>query len=373
MLSRRAKKGNAVILISGAMVVGLMMSSIGIDMGFMYAERELLQSAADAGVLSGTHQLVRNTSNDPNVVQGDVITNAVNIVAEHTVGDSNIVAADPNQDITLGYIDPNNPVYNRNTFTNPSNNPAYGFSGGYNAVSVVVRRTADSPGGAIPSLMANLFGVNQMESQASSVAMMDNSVSQVISGLRPFYGCQAQFDLAYQDGDPTNNIARIYGKKQTLDGKSVNGCPKAPAGNWGFADLRDGCPGAPGNRTLARWIKDGFGTSYGERPVIVGRDYSTQPGNSISSKKVRTAIQQLIDDQTVIMIPLTDHVSGSGSNAHVDVSQIAGFVITDFKYNGPSKKRYIEGYYTKAVCSNNCVAGTGNGNGGSVFKLRLVR
>lgn len=366
---RQKSSGQSVILIIGVMVVGMMVSALAIDMSFMYAEQTMLQSAADAGALAGIHQLIRSGESDPDDAQEAAIAEAADVVSEYSIG-SNTVALDAGTDVILGYVDPENPVYDSATFSDGTDDSNYSFTGGYNAVAVIVRRTEGSPGGTIPTLMANLFGVTEMSTQASAVAMADSAVSTFGEGLRPLYACTAQYNAAAADGNPANNVARLYGTNHSLDGAQVGGCPANPSGNWGFADFRDSSPGAPGNSTLTRWFEDGWGGVEGEDPVVSDAYYSTQPGNSISSSGVKNAIQTLIDNQTVITVPLIDSVTGGGSNTKAHVTGFAGFVITNFKSNGNQASRFIEGYFTPAVCSSECTAG---GSGGGEFKLRLIK
>lgn len=381
-IKRKHHAGNAVVLMVGTLLTGLMTSAVAVDMSYLYAENTLLQSAADSAALAATHELVRNSGTSASAIRTAARGAASSTATSNSQGTQNRVRIDQNVDVTFGYLNPASPTYNAGTFSTTNNSTSYSFTGGYNAVRVNVRRTAGSPGGTLPSIMAKLFGVNLLSTQASAIALADNRVSNVTSGLRPFYACQAQWNRTMTDGNPSNNTVRIYGNNHTVDGATVSGCPSNPAGNWGFADFRDNRSGAPSNTVIARWIEQGYGSAAGENAVVVGQSYSTQPGNAISSNGVQTALDSLMGGQgcgnhepaTIITIPLVDSTSGSGSNASYHISQLTGFEITDYRATGSASSRYIEGHFTQSVCSNNCSTGTATGaNGGGNFKIRLVR
>jgi Flp pilus assembly protein TadG len=393
-LTRKASKGVGIVATIGVMIVGLMVSSVAVDVSYMLAEHAHLQNAADAAALAAAQEFTHSSSNSASGVRTDARAQASALASAHS-SDSNAIAIDTATDVTFGYIDPANPTYNSNTFTTPSNDDNYSFTGGYNAVRVRVRRTTDSPAGGLPALMANLFGINMLNVEADSVAMIDNNVGQISSGLRPFYVCGAQYEAALATGDLEGQTIRIYGDHHSINGQTINECPDNPSGNWGFADLRDGNPGAPGNSTISRWVQDGFGSADGEDPVVIGQNYSTQPGNAISSNGVKTGLQQLKNSGTIITLPLINYEgggsasngkgkgkgkgkgnnsNGSGSNVSVPVEGFAAFVITDYKTNGSASSRYIEGYFTRGVCNATTCTGSGNGSGqgGGLFRLKLV-
>jgi hypothetical protein len=119
---------------------------------------------------------------------------------------------------------------------------------------------------------------------------------------------------------------------------------------------------------MANWIRDGYPGA-----VNVGTQYSTQPGNSISSSSVQNALDSLISDGTIITIPLYNQYSGNGSNTQVRVSGFAGFRITGYRATGKAHQRYVEGYFVKSLCNSQCRSGNGNSSaGGGVAKIRLV-
>jgi len=349
----------------GIILITLAMSSLAVDVGYALVFQNHLQTTADAAALAGSVRLFKSNS------AASVRAVEARQASEDLVDDNMPETYLDTGDITLGYINPANKTYDPSSFTTPNSSSAYTSTGGYNAVRVNIRYTDDSTNGEVPTLMAKIFGVDSIPTQATSVSLIDSNIGSITNGgLRPLYVCQAQFQQAMADGNPANNVARIYGDKFYLDGSNtISGCPAPGSGNWGFADLRNCAPGAVGNSTLGDWWANGYSGT-----VNAGSCYSTQPGNSISSNNVKTALDALIADQTVILLPLIDTFTGSGSNTSVNVVGFTGFVITGYVANGSASNRHIEGYFTNALCSSGCKSGTGNGgtSGVATIKLRLA-
>lgn len=353
---RRRAKGYVLVKTMALIIIGLMASFLAIDMGLYFTAQNQLQTASDAGALSGVGRLYKGPLNETaGEKQYAAIDSAIDI-AQSNLWFSSILE----EDITLGYID-RDIGYDEATFEIPAGGTDYAFSGGFNAMRV--RSWSDaSHDGFIPTVIGNVFQVNQMDSRAQSVALMDDQVVS-FTGLRPIYACHNQFLLAGQDGNISNDTVRVYNDRFMLNG-DITTCPTPPSGNWGFADFRDGAPGAPGVSELTSWWANGY---PGE--VSVDEFSSTQTGNSIHS--VKSELAQLKANETVIVIPLVDSFTGGGSNSKVEIRSFTGFVITGFKDTGPEDSRYIEGYFTRAICNHNCKV-DGNLAGGGIAKLRLV-
>ena len=362
----RSERGYNNIFLLGVIFIGLLSSVMGIDMGFYYSAQNQLQTAADAGSLAAMNELFNGPEENTALRQYDAMDVANNIVEENLGEDT----LEEDEDVMFGYIDPVTKKYDPNHFLQPSADPDYAHTGGYNAVRVAVKRTEDSPAGNLPAVVARMFGVDEMPTSASSVALMDQTVTAIEDGgVRPVYACKAQFQRAMQDGNPENNVARIYGQQFYLDGDTnIPGCPAPASGNWGFSDLRDCDPGVPGADNTASWFRHGYSGR-----VEVEHCKSSQSGNFLSNVGVTSAMNELIANKTVILLPVIDSWSGSGSNTNVNVDSFVGFVVTGYHNLGPANSRYIEGYFTKAVCNKGCeTGGNGPAMGGSVVKLRLA-
>lgn len=364
--SRKAR-GNATIQLCTLLFIGTMVGAFAIDMGLNYTAQDQLQTVADAAALAGANELLRTDSASSATKQQDAIDSALEYGQENL----NISTMD-SDDVILGYIDPLTRTYDKSTFTTPTNDSDYAATGGYNAVRVKIKAGNDGEGTPVPSIMGQMFGVANMNTVATAVAFSDNNVGELTDGLRPIYTCAAQFTQANSDGDLSNDTIRIYGDEFQVNGTQLtlaDGCPPPGSGNWGFADLRDSAPGSPGNSTLASWWEDGFSAN----PVEAGSYYSTQPGNSINSNNVTTALDTLMNNNTVFAVPLIDEdYTGNGSNTQVHVVGFAGFQITNYSASGNNS--WIEGKFVRKVCNNNCSSSDdGSAVGGGMIKLRLAR
>lgn len=363
-IGRASAKGFNWIHLTGLMVLTLCASALVIDFGFYFTAQNQLQTSADASALAATDELYRSNSLDPMDRRSDASYAASDYVDRNQPG----ILLD-SSDVTFGFVDSDTRQYNSETFETVSTSPDYVMTGGVNAVRVAVRRTDDSSNGPLQTIMAQALNIPTMQTGAFSVAMLERSIGSVSSGLRPIYACEPQVTMAMADGNPENNVIRIYGDRMMVDGVSnLPGCPAPGSGNWGFADLRNCDPDAPGSNDTAQWFASGF-----EGTVFADECYSTQTGNFISNSGVKDALDQLIANETVITIPVYDEYSGGGSNTNVRISGFTGFVVTGYQANGSANNRYIEGYFKKTVCRDECSSGEeGSGSGGLMVKLRLA-
>jgi Flp pilus assembly protein TadG len=361
---RRRAKGGQMIALMGLTLIGLMFSALAIDFGYYFTANNALQSVADSAALAAATELYRDIAVDPNTKMSDARLQAQMYVSKNQ----------PNMtleasDVMFGFVNPTTKVYSAASFSTPTNDPNYAATGGYNAVRVLVRKTADSNNGALNTIMANLVGVHKMDVSAGAVAMLDQTISAIDNGgLRPIYACQAQFNKTMEDGVPENNTVRIYGDHVEVDGvQNMAGCPAMGSGNWGFADLRNCSPDAVGTSTINDWFATGF-----PGQVDLGKCYSTDPGNFISA--ISGTLDNLITNKTNFPIPLYNSWSGNGSNSSVTISGFAGFQITGYKGNGPASNRYIEGRFYKYACNKGCISGNSGvtSPGGAVVRLRLA-
>jgi hypothetical protein len=364
--AKRAQKGVAIVQMIALIFMSFLLGAFAVDFGFHVAVQNQMRTAADAAALAAVSKLFTSTAASPQERQEEAIEAAMSL------SDKNAGFITPlfEDDVYFGFIDPGTRTYNAASFLSPSEDPNYEDLDGYNAVYVNVSADQEhsSP---LPTIMARLLGQNTMETHAGAAAILDNTIGSMHGGLRPVYACYGQYQQAMADNNPHNNVARIYGKQFYLDGNTdIEGCPPPGAGNWGFADLTDADPGAPGAHDISEWFRNGF-----PHNVAADQYYSTQPGNFLSNSPVQSALNGLISNETVIMLPLiSDDYTGDGSNTQVRVVGFTGFVVTDYRGNGPADSRYIEGYFTRAICRDSqCRPGTGNNLvGGGVANLRLV-
>lgn len=364
-MRRKAASGSHVIYLIGLILISLMVSALAIDFGYLFTTRNQLQTDADAAALGATDELYRNIGVDVATKLREAKRAAQDLVTQNQA-DMTLSG----QDVIFGFIDPVTKLYNPTTFSHGSTDPSYALTGGYNAVYVRVRKHEDSANQPVNTIMANMLGIRHMNTEAESIALIDQTITSITSGgVRPIYACQTQFNRTMQDGIPDNNVVRIYGDHVEVDGvQNQTGCPPMGSGNWGFADFRNCSANAVGSSTIADWFASGYpGT------VNIGQCYSTNPGNFINS--IGNELDWLITNKTIFPIPLYNTWSGSGSNSRVNVSGFVGFQITSYKATGTQSSRYIEGHFKRFVCKSGCNSGSstsGSTPGGTLVKIRLA-
>jgi Flp pilus assembly protein TadG len=369
--SRKKQKGQGVILGLGLLILTLMISAIAVDVGFYYVGQNTLQTAADASSLAAAKELYASTAVSAATRQTNARNMATQYVGKYTLDQKTLAFDNPMNEVQFGFVDPTTKKYNASSFLTSSNDAAYNATGGYNAVRVTVKKMTGTSNGPLPSIMGRLFGINTMNTQAVSVAMLDDTVNTVSEGLRPVYGCQSQYDQVVQKAQETGTsisdyTVTIFGKTFTEGGQAVSGCPEAPGGNWGFADFRNNEPNGIGN-LLTDWFEDGY-----DGPVVTANSYkSSQSGDELP--KLSKILNQLISDQTIILIPLMDSFTGNGTNTQVHITGFTGFVITNYNAKGKTSD-FIEGHFVNVVCSQGqgvCQTSSTTSGGGTV-NLRLV-
>jgi len=365
-VKRAARRGNNLIYLLALVFIVLLVGALGVDFAYYFAAQNRLQTAADSAALAAAQTLYNSASVDPNGKQRDARNAAQAMLAENEPG---LQLA--GGDVLFGFIAPGTNRYNPQTFRTPSVNPAYAWSGGFNAVSVHVRRGEGSGNAPLRTVLANMVGIRQMNAEAHSVAFIDQTVGTVTGGLRPLYVCHNVFARAMQDGVPDNDIIRVYGDHAQVNGQQVPNCPPLTAGNWSYADLRDCEPGSPGQNTVANWFANGYPGTVGAAGCQ-STYYSTQPGNFIAS--IRPEMDQLIAAQTIFPVPVYTSWRGTGSNAQVGVTSFVGFQISSYRATGSQAGRYIEGRFRRFICRNGCRGGNANGPapGGALVRVRLA-
>lgn len=103
--SSQSERGQAIVIVAGAIVVLLAFLGLAVDGGTVYANRRRTQNASDAASLAGTRLLAEAICGDPSI-DDTAIAQAVNSYAEKNgVDDSNGVAGDEiNSNVTAYYV-----------------------------------------------------------------------------------------------------------------------------------------------------------------------------------------------------------------------------------------------------------------------------
>jgi hypothetical protein len=181
------ERGVALVYLAIALVVLMGMAAVAIDLGYMYASKAQLQTAADAGALAGADRLLDIGTVTPNISeQSDVKSVAQNIAQQNTAADANVVLKNngtniigPNNDLALGHWD--GTKFTQNTVP-------------MNALKVKTRRTADNAGvgpgvGPIPAFFSKVLGKQNFDVSSEAIAANQVKASNYISICQQTLSC----------------------------------------------------------------------------------------------------------------------------------------------------------------------------------------
>jgi hypothetical protein len=356
--------GFQIVQLFGLMAISLMISALAIDFSYYYTAFNAIHTAADSAALAAASELYRDRQPNPKVRLNDARMQAQQYLYHNQ---PNIALG--NNDLVFGFVNPSGKRYNRVTFATPTANPDFAYSDGYNGVWVRVSKSTDSVNRPLNTIMGNLFGVHQMNIQATAVAMVDQSVNAITNGgVRPIYICEAQLNQAMRDGIPENNVVRVFADHVALDGEeSTSGCPQRGSGSWSFADFTGCGVSNVGAGTIQSWFSGGY-----RGAIHTEQCYGARPGDFITT--LGESMNSLIARGKVFPVPLYQEWSGSGNRANVTVSGFVGFKPTRFVNTGPVSERFIEGHFQRYLCNKGCGSSgaTVTRPAGSVVKIRLA-
>lgn len=165
----RRRRGITVVWAAITLTVLLMFVGLALDAGYVHITGHQLQNAADAAALAGAAKvgLYRvGVATPQDAVNDAVATAAANQAAQASV------LLDPGADVTLGSYDRGAAVFT------PGGSPL-------NACRVTARRTAGSPGGALPLLFAPIFGFNTSDVSRQAIAMTGGTLGAGMIALHP--------------------------------------------------------------------------------------------------------------------------------------------------------------------------------------------
>lgn len=368
MLRRKHRGSGGVILLIGVIFFWMLISALAVDLAFVFAVQNRLQTAADAAALAAAQEFYETHAENR---QSRAFLIAADSVDRNLTGAS--AAPLKEEDVIFGYVDPQTMIFNPDTFRAGGDDPQFQFLGNYNAVMVMVRRTKGSKAGELPTLFARIAGLKSMPTAAYAVAVIDDRVGRVNKGIRPFYACKSLYDMAMADGDATNNVIKIYGQQFMIDGNTnIPNCPSAGFGDMGFANFEGDVnvstdsENATENQVAGSWIDAGY-----PKAILSDTIYNTQTSHFLETPVAQSALERLRHDGTVLMIPLIDTMKGRGRTTKVHVAGFASFVITNYDAGNNVQDRYIQGYFTQSVCTMACQSG-GKYASGSLVKIRLA-
>lgn len=160
VLRPTAQRAMTAVYVLLCMTLALGFAALAVDVGMLYSAKAELQRSADSAAMATALALA--TDGSDSVLQ-HARSNAQAFVSRNEVLNSG-VTLNPGTDVELGRA-----TFNAGTgiwsFT-----PTAG--GSYSAVRVTVRRTHDSPSGAIPLNFGGIFGKSSQDVQAKAAAML---------------------------------------------------------------------------------------------------------------------------------------------------------------------------------------------------------
>jgi secretion/DNA translocation related TadE-like protein len=282
----RNDRGQATVITVVFLVVLLGMAALVLDIGSWYRADRSTQSTADAAALAGAQALPADTNNARSLAQQYANKNGGGLSAG---------------DVTI------------------SSSP-YGAN---DTIKVRIRRSASG-------VFTKLFGVNSVG--VGSKATARASLMQSAQYVAPI-GVNVKHPML--KGGPASCPCYGPGYATTL--------PLGKTGAPGSFDLLniDGSKGGTGGQILADWILHGYS---GYLPI---GSYLSDTGAKWNDSLVQNALDQRMHTNPVLLFPVYDTLSGSGSNATYHVIGWAAFHITGHTASGNSGS--ITGWFERVT------------------------
>jgi hypothetical protein len=355
----RKQRGQAIIIIAGALIGLMALVALAVDGGNAFAQRRIAQNAVDGAALAGTNQLrlyFNANMNNGNCVPRSGETNCVgDLSPDQNAGVIQAIKAtlqaaggnvsiDPS-DLQAYYVDSNGQRYGAYQVGGVTRVP-FSYAGSDGVAGVYVKTVARSE-----TYFARLIGWDHVAADANGSAAM-----QSVSGIAPQAG---------PPGGPVLWPITIYTSTVNVNGGptqlfdfNVNYGP----GSWGTLCLHQGynagnlsnCSGSE----ITTWLENGFSPSANN--TIVGQaelmrdpnraqgevkqyDFmplgwdGTNPGSSGFWMGTKTgnigqqdclAMQRAGDARQTVFIPISDRSNGeSGNNLAYHVVNVAAFKV----------------------------------------------
>jgi secretion/DNA translocation related TadE-like protein len=290
----RTERGQATVLTLVFLVVLLGMAALVLDIGSWYRADRATQSTADAAALAGAQALPNSTA------------------------DASSLASQ--------YADKNGSGLNSVSFSN-----SYGPN---DTITVQVKKPATG-------LFTRLFGIDSVNvgSKASARTALISQARYVapiaVKNTHPMLvGC---------NGGPC--LGQQY---QTTIPVSSTGAP----GAFALVNLLDGASGTSGASVLANWIENGY-----DGWLKIG-GYFSDPGVKFNSNGIQDAMNLRMQDHPVMLFPVYDTLTGTGSNAQYHVIGWVPFHVTGVDKQGNNGN--VTGYFTDVIWPGGIQASPGS-------------
>jgi hypothetical protein len=302
----RTERGQAAVLTLVFLVVLLGMAALVLDVGSWYRADRATQATADAAALAGAQALPDSTA--------DASSLATQYADKNGSGLDSVSFSDsygPNDTITVQVKRPATGIFTR-LF-------------GINSVNVGSKATARTA----------------LISQARYVAPI------AVKNTHPMLiGC---------NGGPC-----LGAQYKTTIPVSSTGAP----GAFALVNLLDGASGTSGASVLADWIENG----YNGWLKIGG--YFSDPGVKFNSNGIQDAMNLRMQQDSVMLFPVYDTLSGTGSNAQYHVIGWVPFHVLGVDKQGNDGN--VTGYFTDVIWAGGIQASPG-GNQPPDYGARTVQ
>jgi Flp pilus assembly protein TadG len=287
----RTERGQAAVLTVIFLAALLGAFALVLDVGSWFREQRGAQSAADAAALAGAQALPDST------------------------GTSSALAAD--------YLSKNKGGAGEFTFSSKT------FAN--DTITVKVTRQA-------PGFFAKIFGIDSVDVHAKASARAGGIsaakwVAPITVNVR-----HPQLNCGTSNGKPVP----CFGQATQIDLEHLHkpGSGTA-AGAFSLINLDRSSGGNVGASTLGEWIVQGF-----DQYMELG-GYASVPSAMFNDNHVKGAMAERLAGDPVLLFPIYDRITGSGSGATYNVIGWVAFHVTSYTANGNTGK--INGYFEKVI------------------------
>ena len=308
---RDDERGAVAVIVMALLVVIMGFAALVIDLGVLFVVRGELQNAADSGALAGLIELSFTGQDGGRAAALAYATDPGNFSLTDPVPGPDAV------DVTVSGTQ---------------------FSGGLEEVRVEISRSEGTVAGAVPTIFARIWGIEEVDVEAVAVARRERRVIGTGPGnLMPF---GIHKDMLDADGDGNYDLGN------SID---IYPYPWSP-GNFGLLDL-DG--GSNSNAETAYWIENGYDGIF---IIPESTGYINVEGDpGISGGSLSGAISLRLDEP--VLFPVFDQVTGNGANTIYRVVDLVGGTITGFQLTGAISNRHFTLQISEFSASNIVVGG----------------
>lgn len=380
------RRAATVVMVAVMVPVLLGIAALTIDVGAMYSVRNDLQISADSAALAAAAayasdsmlQIRLGYGGDPELYDtmstGYTEVDRVSAL-NHSFGIANTAIS--SSDVNFGWID----ITSGTSPLDPTGAPS-----GYNAVQVMVRRTAAGTNGALDLFFAPIFGRTSTEVTASAVAILDDrfegyDVSDGGAALWPFTVSETIYQQEILNGG--DNYGFDSPTATVLSGpdgvREVNLYPYVfTPGNFGLLNIGRTNNGAQGQ---AAQIEDGVSEEEAQNEIgsstFLFYDSSGNPitytigGTPGLKASLESAVETRVGE--VVAYLLHDQATGNGANTNYRITTIVFGRVMDVKLQGAASSRGLWLQPVVYVGAGVIVTPTAPSSNGEVGQIVLAR